>query len=114
MCFYLRYLGMELIEPKKGIYKDGHERADVVEYRINSYCKPIAAMGSRIRPVQAVAECEAKMSCACNGKGCVELGAATLSQNDSEIVMVFHDEAIVGANEGQCAAAPPPPPPAPL
>jgi hypothetical protein len=31
--YYLRQLGMVLVHPKKGIYKDGHERADTVAYR---------------------------------------------------------------------------------
>ena len=88
----LRHLGMDLVCPKKGIYKDGHERADIKAHRIEEHCKPVAAMSSRIRPVQAVAGCEAKRGCACNGKGCVELGPATLSEGNSEVVMVFHDE----------------------
>ncbi len=31
--YYLREIGMVLVHPKKGIYKDGHERVDAVEYR---------------------------------------------------------------------------------
>ncbi len=31
--YYLRQLGMVSVHPKKGIYKDGHERADTVAYR---------------------------------------------------------------------------------
>ena len=92
----LRHLGMDLVCPKKGTCKDGHERADIKACRIEEHCKPIAAMSSRIRPVQAVAGCEAKRGCACNGKGCVELGPATLSQGNSEVIanmiMVFHGE----------------------
>ena len=93
VCHYLRCLGMDLVCPKKGLYKDGHERLDIKTYRIDEHCTPIAAMmGSRIRPVQAVAGCKAKRDCACAGKGCVELGPVTLSEGDSEVVMVFHDE----------------------
>jgi hypothetical protein len=31
--YYLDELGMELVCPKKGIYKDGHERPDTVQAR---------------------------------------------------------------------------------
>jgi hypothetical protein len=31
--YYLRSIGMVLVHPKKGIYKDGHERPDTVSYR---------------------------------------------------------------------------------
>jgi hypothetical protein len=31
--YYLRSIGMVLVHPKKGIYKDGHERPDTVAYR---------------------------------------------------------------------------------
>ncbi len=31
--YYLRTIGMVLVHPKKGIYKDGHERPDTVAYR---------------------------------------------------------------------------------
>ncbi len=31
--YFLHQLGMELVCPKKGVYKDGHERADTVQAR---------------------------------------------------------------------------------
>jgi hypothetical protein len=31
--YYLHEQGMELVCPKKGIYKDGHERPDAVQAR---------------------------------------------------------------------------------
>jgi len=95
-CFHLRHMGMDLICPQKGVYKDGHERADIKQCRIDGYCKPIDALGRRIRPVETVPGCTAKRDCAgkCAGKGCVRLGSlgADLSEGDSEVVMVFHDE----------------------
>ena len=97
-------MGMDLICPMKGICTDGHERADVKEHRIDGCCKPIAGLSGRIRPVETVPGCTAKRDCpgACDGKGCVHLGSpgASLAEGDSEVVMVFHDEAIVDANEG--------------
>lgn len=99
-CFYLRYMGMTLICTKKGIYKDGHERADVVEHRQKTHCKRVKDLLPRMRKVEAPASCSGKLDCACAGKGCVELSQIAANAG-SEVVPVYHDEVICAANEGR-------------
>ncbi len=35
--YYLRTIGMVLVHPKKGIYKDGHERPDTIFFYRKKY-----------------------------------------------------------------------------
>ena len=37
MCNWLHICGFKVTESKKGIYYDGHERADVVQDRLNRF-----------------------------------------------------------------------------
>jgi hypothetical protein len=55
-----------------------------------------------MRPITCPETCTAaaKTGCAeCNGKGCVKLGPTECA--DGEVVRVYHDECICGANEGR-------------
>jgi hypothetical protein len=84
----------------------GHERADVVADRV-AYCRENRLRRPRMKPI--VSTCEGHSDCgACHGKGCVDLGAVPDIEcavpgvdEGVEIVRVFHDECICGANEGR-------------
>ena len=98
VCFYLRYLGMVLVEPKKGIYKDGHERPDVVEYR-KEYLRYMKELESRMQKV--LSDCDDPTKCKkCNAKGCVTLQDPEGGLEDL-VVPVYHDECIFAAHEGR-------------
>ena len=82
--YYLREIGMVLVHPKKGIYKDGHERVDTVEYR-KKYTNVLNAFKRR----------------ECTYKG--ELLETEVSPNETlqrEAIRVYHDECIYASHEG--------------
>jgi hypothetical protein len=43
---WLNRLGFYTIKEKKGVYIDGHERADIIEYRQNEFLSKIALLQS--------------------------------------------------------------------
>lgn len=99
VCYFLRYLGMDLVESKKGLYKDGHERADVVAHRIE-YCKTMSELvdKGKMRVATRKKNCTGKDCTHCDGKECVEL---TTLKGQDQIVPVYHDECITSSNEGR-------------
>jgi hypothetical protein len=75
---------MVLVHPKKGIYKDGHERVDTVAYR-KKYTYVLNAFKDR----------------ECTYKG--ELLETEVSPNETlqrEAIRVYHDECIYASHEG--------------
>ena len=84
----------------QGIYKDGHDRADVRAFKNDVYLPQLETLGPRIRRVAGKAACTAATSCECAGKGCVELTAPDASAGP-EVVPCYHDECVVQANEGR-------------
>ena len=89
---WLHKLGFEQVSSKKGIYIDGHERADVVEYR-KLYLKKLNILSSTHLPPPL---CSDEASC-----------HAPLPLSDDEpsphrkLVLIFHDESIFHSNDDQ-------------
>ncbi len=82
--YYLHELGMELVSPKKGIYKDGHERPDTVQVRKEYTAKlrqfkdrEIAYTGEQLQTLMPPSD-------------------GTLP----EIIRVYHDECCYASHEG--------------
>ena len=66
-----------------------------------AYCRENRERKPRMRPIVPKGDSGGGTDCAtCSGKGCVELGPLP-DAAESEIVRVFHDECICGANEGR-------------
>jgi hypothetical protein len=76
--YYLRELGMQLVCPRKGIYKDGHEHADTKEAR-KIYTAFIHGLRSRERTY--------------TGDN-LEVEIMPADQTTREVVRVYHDESI--------------------
>lgn len=79
-------LGWYMWSKKKGIYVDGHERADVVQYR--------ATFLESIRKYQ----CRMKTY---SGPNMEQVKEPVLQPGEKEIVVVVQDECIVHANDGR-------------
>ena len=81
-------VGMVLVHPKKGIYKDGHERPDTVVYR-RQYIANLKALKSRERTYTGD-----------------DLNTVVTPEHscNAEVVRVYHDECIYASHEGaiQC------------
>ncbi len=82
--YYLHELGMELVCPKKGIYKDGHERPDTVEAR-----KLYTARLNKYKDRE----------CSYTGE---KLETLVLPADASlpEVIRVYHDECSYASHEG--------------
>ena len=85
--YWLSELGMECIQPKKGIYKDAHEREDVVEFRNNTYLPTIKRM-DLLGTTYVDDE-----------NGNIVASPPILQNGQRQVVKVFHDECIYAANE---------------
>jgi hypothetical protein len=83
---WLYKLGWRRTELKKGVYMDGHERPDVVEYR-NKVFLPLMASLER-RMVQWVPE----------GSGLVRIDPE-LAPGEKRVIAVFQDESSFHVNE---------------
>jgi len=81
-CRYLQALGYRFTHAKKGMYTDGHERVDVVDYRDNIFIPAWERLEVRMRNWKQnnVMECEP-------------------STPGRRIVVWFHDETIYYAND---------------
>ena len=88
---WLHKLGFEQVSSKKGVYIDGHERADVVEYR-KLYLKKLDILASTHLPPPL---CSDEFSS----------HADVLSDSDPspsrKLVLIFHDESIFHSNDDQ-------------
>ena len=82
---WMRYLGFERIEAKKDYYTDGHEREDVVAYRVEFLDK----MKDYERRMGIWTGSEMNEFCSPCG----------LREREREVVLVTHDEMIVHAND---------------
>jgi hypothetical protein len=82
--YFLRQLGMVLIKPKKGIYKDGHERADTVQNRI-IYTAMMNEFKHRERTYAGVE---------------LQIDIPPESTLEREVIRVYHDECIYASHEG--------------
>ena len=82
--YFLRELGMVLVRPKKGVYKDGHERPDTVVKR-RHYTSVLDELKKRERTYKGV-----------------ELQIEILPEDtlEREVVRVYHDECIYASHEG--------------
>jgi hypothetical protein len=79
---------MVLVHPKKGIYKDGHERSDTVAFR-KLYIAELETFKSREQTYTGDQ---------------LEIPIPPDETSDAEIVRVYHDECIYASHEGaiQC------------
>jgi hypothetical protein len=82
--YYLRELGMCLVCPKKGIYKDGHEREDTVIHR-KKYALVLKGLTNRERTYKGDR---------------LEVEVPPVQADLPEIVRVYHDECIYLSSEG--------------
>jgi hypothetical protein len=82
--YFLRQLGMVLTKPKKGIYKDGHERADTVQNRI-IYSAMMNDLKPRERTYKGVQ---------------LQIDIPPESTLGREVIRVYHDECIYASHEG--------------
>jgi len=89
--FWLAQLGCVRVSEKKGLYKDGHERPDVVEYRE----RYVTEFKEQFEPHLAVYSGD-------------EMADITEPAGGAKFVEVDHDEVIFSANEGtaQCVCTP--------
>lgn len=85
---WLHQMGYDWKEVRKGIYKDGHERLDVIQYRQNLFLKTLKDLQPRMPyPIQ-------------NEKGeVVEIGIPTLPDGEKLCIPVTHDECTCNAND---------------
>ncbi len=80
--YFLRTIGMVLVHPKKGIYKDGHERPDTIFYRKN-YTAVLKAFQLRERSYE--------------GKDLHK--EVPPPSNQQEAIRIYHDECIYAFHE---------------
>jgi len=90
---WLRSLGFEPTLTKKGVYIDGHERADVVEYR-KLYIKKWDVWAATHAPPPLCSDVEPSQSS-------VPLPLLLTGQPSRKLVLIFHDESTFHANEDQ-------------
>jgi hypothetical protein len=84
--YYLRQLGiMVLVHPKKGIYKDGHERADTVAYR-KIYTSVLNELKHRERTYTGQY---------------LQIEVPLQMATQREAIRVYHDECIYASHEGR-------------
>ena len=84
---WLNHLGFHPQSYKKGIYIDGHEGSDVVEY-LKMYLRKIDILSSTHLP---------PLSCS-DGRSFVEIVNFEASKH---LVLIYHDESSFHANRGQ-------------
>ncbi len=82
--YFLRQLGMVLVRPKKGIYKDGHERPDTVLKR-SIYTSVLNAYHKREKTYEGVH---------------LQIEVPLEDTLKREVVRVYHDECIYASHEG--------------
>ena len=88
---WLHHLEFRVLDRKKGIYIDGHEREDVVTYR-QKYLRKMVSLGFINKdnaPTQEAAQCLPE-----------DLRCPPKEQLEKTIIL-FHDESIFSANEDQ-------------
>ena len=83
---WLHHLGFHHAIVRKGIYVDGHERADVVQYR-KKFVLKMHELQKRMRRFTGV-EMENETP-------------PTLQEDETEIVLVVHDESTFSSNDGR-------------
>ena len=82
--FYLHQLGLHLAHPKKGIYKDGHERPDTVAAR-KAYTLVLSMFKDR--------------ECSFIGDK-LETKVPPKDTHLPEVIRIYHDECIYASHEG--------------
>ena len=88
---WLHHVGFEIITPRKGIFIDGHERDDVVEYR-NVFLRRMVKIGF-LHFTNAPSE-SSQIALP------TDVDPPTLERR-SKTVFFFHDESTLSANEDQ-------------
>jgi len=85
-------MGYKFRDVRKGVYKDGHERADVVSYRQAQFLPALQALEHRMVRWELV-----------NSNGNEELEIvypSNLPSGVSPVVLIVHDESTFNANDG--------------
>lgn len=85
---WLIKLGWTYSQVKKGVYVDGHEREDVVQYRNNVFLPKMAEYQHRMAKYVEV-----------KGEELLKRIAPTLGPGETELIPLFHDESCMHANE---------------
>ena len=89
-CIWLNKLGYQYTDIKKGVFLDGHERPDVVEYRAQ-FLKELEALGPYLVEFRNDSSMEEKVyssDCAVNGP------------NKRPVILIIYDESTFLANDG--------------
>jgi hypothetical protein len=86
---WLRKLGYDKATLRKGVYMDGHERPDVVEYRNTSYLPKMLEYESRMTRYEGPD---------------LTPHPPELKPGEKRIISICHDECIFSANDYQTAA----------
>jgi hypothetical protein len=82
--YWLHILGYTLACPKKGVYKDGHERPDVVEYR-KAYTSILHSFDNREHSYT---------------ENFLDELVPRTDTTHSEMIRIYHDECIYASSEG--------------
>lgn len=86
---WLHQMGYDWKEVKKGIYKDGHERQDVVQYRQETFLKRMDVLRPRMPyPLRS------------NEGKVIGIGLPTMPPGERLCIPVTHDECTCNANDG--------------
>ena len=91
---WLHEMGYKFRDVRKGVYKDGHERADVVSYRQAQFLPALQGLEHRMVRWELV-----------NSNGNEELQIvypSNLPSGVSPVVLIVHDESTFNANDGRC------------
>ena len=88
---WLHVLGYKHRKVTKGIYIDGHEREDVVQYRTH-FLERMTALRRRAVQYDDVV--------GVNGVATTRAVPPTLEPGETEVVFVYHDESCFAANDG--------------
>ena len=82
---WLHVLGFEIMSSKKGVYIDGHERSDVVDYR-KIYLRRLEIISSCHAPPPLCAE---------------EIPERCFGPHRKDAILLFHDESVFHSNDDQ-------------
>ena len=88
---WMHHLGFEVLDSKKGLYVDGHEREDVVE-SCKSYLRRMASLGFITKEEAPTEECK---------RGFPEDFELPTVDVIQKTIFIFHDESAYQANEDQ-------------
>ena len=90
---WLKELGYTYRDVRKGVYKDGHEREDLVQYRQQCFLPALEALKPRMVRWELVT--------GDNGEELRMVYPTALPSGERPIVLIVHDESTFNANDGR-------------